>query len=533
MILKSYYIKIDDEFLPADIVINPDNLNIYINENDKKVLSFELKDRRTGNNVNWLMIEAIIGKKIELYEKIVDGNNEESNLLFGGQIDEPATKKINRTMKNKKIVCTDWNYLTEIRYINGIYYKQPISDIITKILDEYFVADGVTYDSSSIEETNVELAINCSYAQAQDVFDEISNLIAFRWKIDDDRKFYFNSRGLLTGQDIIEERSNYLFDSLTYNNNRNEYRNKQIFKRVNALTSFLTEKATPTPDNDNAFTVRLPLDSKPEIWITDDINDLRENDGNYYKVDPKYVGIGGLTEGLVWYYWNKGSNIISKDPNNAPEPAVGFFVVVKYYGQFQFDLIREEYDEIQDRAEIEGTSGVYENVQDGSNIDGVSVAEKKIKSILLKYAKIADVIEFESDTIDIDVNTICNMTFPSYEIDDEEFLLIAKSISSIGTILRKKYTFISGENFDGWVTFFKKWLETEKNFTLRESEEVVQPVSSREYSEWDGETTLVTYQCLYPANDLFPNTPPASWPPTITELYPGYDKLSETFGEEG
>lgn len=510
----AYSIKLDGEYLPEDIVVAPKTLNMTTNENDRKVLSFDLIDR-TGNNLNYLVTDAVIGKKIEMYEDGV--------LKFGGQLDKPSNKKISRQKKKNKIKCVDWNYLAEIRYINGIYYKQPISSIITQIIDEYFAADGVWYDSSSIETVSNQLAINCSYAQAQNVFDEISDLLAFKWEISNDKKFIFRSRGSIIGPTIVEEESNYLPESLLYDNDRSLYRNKQIFKNINALTSLLTEKATPTPDSDNAFTVRLPLDSKPEIWITDNINDLREADGNYYKVNPQYVGIGGLTEGLVWYYWNKASNIISKDPDNAPSPAAGFFVVVKYIGQFKFDLVREDYSQIEERATIEGTSGVYESVEDASNIDGVSIAESKIRAYLNKYARIAKCIEFSSYTLDIELNAICEMTFPSFGLNAASFLLINKKIVNTGgSLLLKTYTLISGEAFNGWVNFFKKWLETGKNFALRESEEVIQQIRSTEYSIWDGTITLVVYECLYPAADLFP----------AEDLFPGTIQSTETFGED-
>jgi hypothetical protein len=511
----SYTIKIDNEYLPSYIVVSPGTLKLDTNENDKKILSFDLKDR-LGNDVNYLINNAAIGKKIELYE---DGI-----LKFGGQIDSPDSKKFTRTLKKTNIKCVDWNFLTEIRYINRIYYKQPISDIVKKIVDEYFADDGVWYDSNSIETVTNELAIKCSYEQAQNILDEISDLVAFKWKIGDNRKFYFLSRSSIIGPNIIEEQTNYKPESLLFSPDRSLYRNKQIFKNVNALTSLLTEKATPTPDADNAFTVRLPLDSKPEIWITDDINDLRENDGNYYKVDEKYVGIGGVSEGLVWYYWNKNSNIISKDPDNAPSPAATFFIVVKYVGQFKFDLVREDYDQINERAEIEGTSGVYESIEDGSNIDGISVAESKISAYLQKYSQIAKKIMFSSHTLDIAMHSICKMTFPSFELNESSFLLIHKKLANTGgDMLLKTYTFISGDAFNGWVNFFKKWLEKGKNFYLRESEEVIQQVQNKEYALWDGTITITIYNCLYPAVDLFPS-------PTLTV---GTFEETETFGEEG
>lgn len=513
----AFSIKIDGNYLPANIVVKDKSISLDVSETGKQILTFDLIDRNT--NGSDYLIDSIVGKKIEMYEN--------GNLEFGGQLDLPKTKKVNRAIMSQKVICVDWNFLTEKRYINKVYSKQNISDIIKKIIDEYLEADGVYYDDTSIEEITNQLAINCSYALVSSVFDEISDLVAFNWKIGPDKKFYFRSRSSDIGPNIIEEQSNYIPSTLFYSEDRSDYRNTEILKNVNALTSLLTEKATPTPDQDNNFFVRFPIDSRPEFFVTNNINDIPENDydgyTDSYRVPINLIGISGLDQGLSWYYWNKGSLTVSKDPNNAPDFSDGYFLVVRYIGQYKIDIISTNDSEISNRIDIEGGTGIYEHVENGSNIDGIPVAEEKADALIQRFSENAKKIVFKSYSINLDINEICNMTFPSFKVNGVDYLVITKQVQDIGAgNLLKSYTLASGEAIGGWVTFFKKWLETTKDFVLRENEAVLQQTRYLETFRWRAVTFRRIYNLLFPSATLYPSS-------TLT---PGYFGNSWIYTEE-
>lgn len=493
-----FTIKINDSSLRAGLKVKDKSLSMDIDENARKVLNFELIDTIYGST---FLVDEIIGKKIELFE--------DDSKIFSGQLDEPTTRKINQTNKLQKIICVDWNFLADKRYINKVFSRQKISDIIKKIIDEYFIDEGITYNNTTIEDTDNYLAINCSYSLATSVFDEMADLIAFNWWIDDNKKFWFVSRTSLIGPSIIENVSSYSPYDLIFMEDRNEYRNIQILKDVKALTSQLTEKATPTPDDDNTYSVRFPIDSRPEIYITDDVSviPVNEYDGisDSYKVPDNLIGIGGLDFGLTWYYWNKGNQLISKDPTNAPEPAAGYFIVVRYVGQYKTDIVSENYDEIDTRKAIEGGTGYYENVESGADIEGIRVAEEKAEALIRRFANIAKKIKLSSYTIDANVNDLCNMTFPSFNVNNEDYLIISKRLRDVGNgLFKREYVFVSGEAVGGWVTFFKKWLQNTRDFTLRDTEQVLQQLRKKERISLDGSVSLIVYNLLFPSDTLFP-----------------------------
>lgn len=505
-----YTIKINGSYLPNGVKIKSSSLNLNQGQSgERAVLSFEIIDMNlNGSPFIW---NTLCGQKVELYE---DGT-----LIFGGQLDEPETRKINNhPVFGEKIQCVDWNYLMDRAYINQSYARQLISDTFKDMIDSFLASDGVWYDSNSIKETSGQyVSINCPYVQASQAFDEMASLINWQWKIGPDKKIYLNEYTSSVGTPIIEHVSNYIPNSLITWDDRSEYRNKQVLKDVNALTDgTIPEKASPTPDQDKSWTVRFPLNQKPELYLTENISDPPSDD----LVDPSQVGIGGLDSGLT-FYWNKNSNIIQQDAD-ADSIEEGKFLVLKYVGQYQIDIIEQDNTAIAERQSVEGGSGLYINVESGNNIEDVTIAESKANAMLDRYARIATKISFSSYTINLEVGQIIDITIPSLNIDttknsNDYFLVMEKRIKDVGTLLNKSYVLVDGSPVGGWIKFFANLISPGKDWTIRPDAKVDIPVNSEEAYSWDGATTMVTYDCLYPEDDpggLYPSN--ALYPGTTT-----------------
>ena len=214
---------------------------------------------------------------------------------------------------------------------------------------------------------------------------------------------------------------------------------------------------------------------------------------------------------------------VSKDPDNAPQFADGYFLVVRYIGQYKIDIISTDDTAIADKIDIEGGTGIYEHVEDGSNIDGIPVAEEKADALIQRFSENAKKIVFKSYTIDIEINEICNLVFPSFKINGVDYLLITKQVQDVGAgLLLKSYTLASGEAIGGWVTFFKKWLETTKDFVLRENEAVLQQTRYLESYRWRAVTSRRIYNLLFPSTTLYPSS----------ALTPGYFGNTKVYLEE-
>lgn len=511
-----FSIKINNEYLPEGVKVKTGSVNLsYGQSGQRAVLNFTIIDTNlTGIPYIWSLF---IGKKIELYE---DGI-----LKFGGQLDEPSTRKINNhPILEMKIICIDWHFITDKRYINQSYQRQLISQTFKDMIDEFLSEDGIWYSNDSIKETTGQyVSINCPYVLSTDAFDEMKNLINWQWKIGANKKFYLNEIDYDEVNPLIENESNYIPNSLYFSRNRDNIINTQIFKNVNALTDKLTQKATPTPDNDNNFFVRFEINQKPELYISADlVNPLITE-----MVDPREVGIGGLDSGLT-YYWNKGSNIIQKDQNAGDIPA-GKFLVVKYVGQYKIDIIEEDEDAINERKSIEGGSGIYANVENATEIEGIEVAEEKAQAIIERYKDIQNIIEFESYTINLEVGQVLDVNFPSFNLNsigiaNQYFLVIEKKVNDVGYLLRKKYTIVDGAPIGGWIAFFKSMLSPGKTWEIRPDAEVDISISEEETIDWSGEIIVSRYTPLFPLDD-----PGGLYPSNL--LFPGTFIASNTYND--
>lgn len=495
-------IKLDNEYLPNNIKLGASTLNINVPQAGEIAVCEFLLINKNNNDIIW---NDLIGKKISLYD---DGN-----LIYGGQIDEPKTMELNRGPNFKtNITCVDWHYFTTRVWLNNAYRRQLISTTIKDMIDDKLADYGIWYDDNSIKEsTGFYVAINCDYSKCQDVFNELANLINWQWRIGPDKKFYFNDRTTDIGTPgVIEDTTNYIPSSLEIYRDRSEYRNRQVLKDVKAITDELTEKATPTPDEDNTYIVRFPLNSKPKIYLTDTYPVVYESQ----LVDPAKVGISGIDSGLT-FYWNKESNIITYDQDADIIPP-NYVVAVKYFGQYKINVIEEDTAEIARRASIEGTIGIYEEIEDGGNIEGLSIAEDAAQAIINRYGQIAQKIEISSYSFNWEIGQIVDVVLPRKKINSltsegNGFLVMEKKINSIGHLVLREYVLIDGEPIGGWVSYFSNFLRGGKSWTLKEDVLVTVPINSNEPIENDGIITLKLIDSLYPGTTLYPSN----------TLYPG------------
>ncbi len=507
--MSIFTLKINGVSLPVGVKVKSGSLNINQGKaGEISVLSFVLIDMNPG--ITPFVWNTLIGQKIELWDH-------NGILIYGGQLDEPKIRKINEhPVYGESITCVDWHYLTNRCYINQSYQKQLISDTFKDMIDDFLAIEGIWYDGTSIVATPGQyVSINCPYVKACDAFNEMAGLINWQWHIGPDKKFYLNDMTSEIGPGLTEHTSNYIPNSLRVSDNREDYRNTQVLKNVHGLTLLLNEKATPTPDNDNSFIVNFPINQVPALYITTDIDNPLPGE----MIDPHEVGIGGIDSGL-WFYWNKGSNTIQRDNTTVGTPTIpaGSYLVVKYIGQFNIDIVEQDAAAIAARILIEGGSGIYTHVEDGSNIEDVTVAQEKALALLDRYAHISNIIEVETYTIKWEVGQLINVNIPSMNINDQ-YLITEKTVTDVGNLLKTKVTMIDGKPLGGWINYFSNWISPGKDWIIRPDAIVEVQISKSEKVEWHGDVTIKTFDCLYPGAALWPanNLYPGTLTSTVTE----------------
>jgi hypothetical protein len=507
---SQFTVLINGAGLPSGIKIKAGTLNIHQGKaGEMSVLNFILIDMNTGGPP--YIWNTLIGQKIEVYDHT-------GVLVWGGQLDEPKTRELNEhPVYAEAIQCVDWHFLASRCYVNQSYQKQLISETFKDIIDNFLAIDGIWYDAGSIHNTAGQyVSINCPYVKAADAFNEMAGLINWQWHIGPDKKFYLNDMTAEVGPVLTEHVTNYIPTSLKVSDNRSEYRNVQILRGVHGLTTLLNEKATPTPDQDNSFIVNFAVNQVPQLYITQDIDNPLPGE----MIDPHQVGIGGIDSGL-WFYWNKGSNIITRDNTTVGTPTIpaGWYLVVKYVGQYQIDIVEQDAAAIAARIAIEGGSGIYTNIEDGSYIEDVTVAQDKALAMLARYSVISTMIEVSTFSVKWEVGQLITVNIPTMNINDT-FLITEKIIKDMGNLLHTTVSMVDGKPLGGWISYFSTWISPGKDWVIRPDAIVEVQISKSEKVEWHGDVTIKTFDCLYPANNLWPanNLYPSTLTSTVVEV---------------
>jgi hypothetical protein len=502
--MATFTLLIDNKNLKEGLKVKASTLKFNFAEpGTVSTLTFDMID----NNISGvpLVKKDIIGKPIKLYDT-------NGNLEFGGQLDEPEINKIDEYPKYKiKMIALDWHYMTKIKYVNNNYGRQLISDLFKQIVDDYLTLDGIWYDSNSIQETtDLYIAATYDYTLLSDSFDELCELINWQWKIDANKKIYFNDTRTDVGESLIENNGRYRPKSLYLNCNRDEYANQQILKNVKGITNQLTEYIGTWFDEVNTFNVLYPINSVPELY--ESVWENRLNPLISERIDPSLVGIKNVSspeDGYI-YFWNKGSTEISKSEDHVITS--GRYLICKYYGQYSYTIVKTDNSQISARAAVEGTQGLYQFVRDGSEIESLDIGEEKTSALLERYNQIAKKIKVESYNINWGIGQIVDVIIPSFGIsslvsEGNGYLVIEKKIDNIGHLFLKSYTLCDGGAIGGWATFYSKWLNYQvKDWTLREEVEISQSYFSEESTNPGGTIVCNKITALAPSTSLAPST---------------------------
>lgn len=507
--MSSFTWKLDNQDPPYGIKINPGTLNINYNEaGTRGVLTFNLIDENLNYSKLYLT-ELLIGKQIDIYENNI--------LIYSGKIDEPEMRKIDQhPIIGVRIICVDHHKICDRIFVNQSFPKYEISYLVKLIIDTYLTDDGIWYDNDSIQYSGSFVSINCPYIYCSVVFDELAALINWQWKVGPDKKFYFDDRTVQLGPKLTEF-DNHKAGSLYVRDDMSDYRNKQILRNLNVLTDELIETASPTPDNNRSYYVRFPLNSKPKIYVTTNENDPPDED----EIDPRFVGINVISEGMQWY-WSKNSNTVTQDQQES-DIVPPYKVVLKYVGQYNIDIVKSDNTAISQRQSIEGGSGLYEEIEDGSYIESIRTGEIKARSLLLQYCRNVRKITVSSYNHKWESGQVCEVVIPTYNINND-YLVSNLSIQDKSHGLLRTATLVDGQNVGSWVKFFKKWMEKSREYVIREDALVGIPIITNEPIEWNGEIQVIRIDCLYPRDDpggLYPSN--LLFPGTIDSTRVFYD----------
>jgi hypothetical protein len=403
-------------------------------------------------------IPVVVGQPIQ----IAVGEDPGATLLWGGTVDryreiEQVTGK--RTQgtadsytRRLRVECVCYTQLAERFYVAETYSSQPAGQIAADLVQTYLDVDGVTTDGV-VDGPTVEEA-QFPYIRLSEALNDLAELTGYHWFIGPNKDLTFAPRTANTAPIEITD-TNKPYFSLTIERGRSEYRNKQIIRAGEDLTSERTETFVGDGER-KVFNVAFPVGKKPAVKVNG---------------TTQTVGIRGLDDGEDWF-WNKGRTEISQ-ADGASALAGTDTLSVTYQGLFPIVVQARDVGEIESRQQVEGGSGVYEAIESAPQINDSAAALEKAEGMLARYAEIGETLTFSMDEPRLRKGQLLTVELTAQGLSDT-YLIDAVNWRAKGdNELRAQVTAISGDSVGGWTRYFREQQEARREFIIRENEVVV------------------------------------------------------------
>ena len=310
--------------------------------------------------------------------------------LFGGIIQSvKRTKLFNSTTVHHQLTCVGYEALAGKRLAAASYTGQTAEHIVRDLLSSYLNDEGIYGGVIETGPTLTEALLN--YAPIDRAMTRLAERSGFIWGVDSLRRLYFH---LATSTPAPWAVDTSMMTKLSMSSTQQapKYRNRQYVRAGRDVTAPQVE--TLAGDGANvAFTVGYPIAQVPTVTVAG---------------AGQTVGIKGLDPaGAFQCYWSKSDPVIVF----TAAPALAAAVVITYVGEFNILVVAENIPEILDRKDIEGGTGLWENLEDEPSIIDSVEALDSAEAKLDKYAIIGERVPFKTMTPDFEPGQLASVTW--------------------------------------------------------------------------------------------------------------------------
>lgn len=303
------------------------------------------------------------------------------------------------------------------------------------------------------------------YVTVADALNDIQRITgnAFYWKVDPFGVLSFNARTEISAPYNIEETQVEILD-LGFGQSRETYRNRQYVRGGKTETTAVKTDTFEADGKQKAFTLSLPVASKPVIEV------------NTVAVDPSAIGIKGINEdtaGIDWLFARDDEVVAAK-----VAPSLGDDIEIDYIGLFPILVQRDDPGEQTSRGAIEPGDGLYEavDIDESLNLTGT---RQKADALIDKYGSIPKSITYQTDRVgDLQPGQLQTVDLTRLSVSDASMVIEQVDISLIGDDLRRTVSATDGREWLEWLEFWRRILR--RPFQIRENESVLVPIALSE-----------------------------------------------------
>ena len=370
--------------------------------------------------------------------------------IFAGTIDDVKEQQVNNLATVwYDVRGVDWNQRADMNLVAAEYINMTQRAIIEDIVLNALADDSIVVDAAMETGPIIEHVV-FNYRTAAEAFNDLGDLTGFTWNIDYNKILHFFSRTYYLAP--FDLTTDLLYRSLTSQQTREQYRNTQWIRAGKDISSILTESFHGDAKQ-TTFNVALPIALAPTITLN---------------AAAQTVGIRNVdTSGFQWY-WNADDTGVSQDSTGTPISSTDTLTVI-YQGFFPILVQSYTQSAIDERASVEGGSGVYESIDDHEEINRSVLAMDYAIGLLRKFGHIPRQLDIETDEIGLKAGQLIQITLPRFNLNGQYLLQRVEITDLTGSKLRYQLTALDGEPFGTWQEFFRG-LGASKPFLLRENE---------------------------------------------------------------
>ena len=475
-------VTIDNNF----VKIRQDSLTIDDGIEGRSTCAFVVVDK-SGNHYEQgesVVIASDLWNDLKIWDDTLIWDDD--ILHYAGFIEKPTEKKEPGTgIVFHSITCKDMHYLADKRIIAKAYENVTAGSIVADLISDKLATEGVTVGIIQDGPNVIEAIFN--YTTVTTALESLAEKAGYIWYIDYDKKLYFMARETLTAP-WTATAADMQAGSVQVEHGNSSYRNTQYVKGGRDITDPLTENKKGDGAT-RSWTVGFPIAKEPVIKLN----------GVAFPVGE--IGIRGLEENKK-YYWSKGDNTINQDDAETLL-ASSDTLAITYQGEFDIIVKTMNPEEIADRQDIEGGSGIVEDVADEMNSTTREAAFEVANAKLKKYGVIGRRLSFRTRRSGLFAGQILTVNLPAHGINVEMLIESVTISTEQNTVIWYDVTCAEGPEQQSWTKMFEVMATRGQSFVVREniSEEEVLITLQSFTKTWESTDSPNIFRdlCLYNA----------------------------------
>lgn len=391
-----------------------------------------------------------VGDPISIYN-----DEREEKKVWGGTIDAVSEEdQIGAEDYTREVEYTGVCYtsIADRFFVAKEYTDMTVGDIVRDLVDTHLADDNVT--KTGIQDGPTIQVAQFSYITVAEALNELSDETGFYWFIDQDREMIFKPRTAVVAPFEITD-TNRPFISLTVERNRDEYRNVQIIRAGEDLTTERTETFVGDGTR-QTFNTSFPMGVEPTVQVNG---------------SAQTVGIRGVESGQDWF-WNKGRTELSQNDQDTALTASDTLTVT-YQGLVPIVVQNEDPEAIQERQDIEGGSGRYENLETAPQVDDKNQALSQSEGLLDRFAQIEETLGIETDDTRLRKGQLLSVELTNHGIDADYLISQLRWRIRDDNQFRVDLEAKSGDSVGGWTRYFRSLQRAQRDFVIRDNENLL------------------------------------------------------------